>query len=151
MLRCRKLLLNSPYIVCFTADVILFHSIVAFISFSSSYLQFVIIFTSICFGLLLVHLYTFARFCSYIQQVASDSTKLATCFSQHVHFHRKRKLHFVVKHGVHYNSSPCPASAVVHKLTENMAVGIRCADRATPSIRKSWHQLRRNAAAAWSV
>jgi hypothetical protein len=31
------------------------------------------------------------------------------------------------------------------------AVEIRCADHATPSIRKSWHQLRRQAAVARSV
>jgi hypothetical protein len=30
-------------------------------------------------------------------------------------------------------------------------VGIRCADHATPYIRKSWHQLRRQAAVALSV
>jgi hypothetical protein len=32
-----------------------------------------------------------------------------------------------------------------------MAVGIRCADHATPPIPKSWHQLRRHAAVARSV
>jgi hypothetical protein len=31
------------------------------------------------------------------------------------------------------------------------AVGIRCADHATPSIRKSWHQLRRQSTVALSV
>jgi hypothetical protein len=31
------------------------------------------------------------------------------------------------------------------------AVGIRCADHATPSTRKGWHQLRREAAVARSV
>jgi hypothetical protein len=30
-------------------------------------------------------------------------------------------------------------------------VGIRCADHATPSIRESWHKLRRQAAVARSV
>jgi hypothetical protein len=33
-------------------------------------------------------------------------------------------------------------SYVVQK-AENMAVGIRCADHATLSIRKRWHQFRR--------
>jgi hypothetical protein len=31
------------------------------------------------------------------------------------------------------------------------AVGIRCADHMTPTIRKSWDKLRRHAAIAWSV
>jgi hypothetical protein len=30
-------------------------------------------------------------------------------------------------------------------------VGLRCADHVTPSIRKSWHSLRRQAAVARSV
>jgi hypothetical protein len=34
---------------------------------------------------------------------------------------------------------------------ENTAVGICHADHVVPSIRKSWHELRRQAAAAWSV
>jgi hypothetical protein len=35
--------------------------------------------------------------------------------------------------------------------SENTAVGIRCADHVTPSICKSWHWLRRQAAVALSV
>jgi hypothetical protein len=41
-------------------------------------------------------------------------------------------------------------AAPVYK-AENMAVGIRCADYATPSIRKHWHYLRRQATVARSV
>jgi hypothetical protein len=40
--------------------------------------------------------------------------------------------------------------APVYK-TENTAVGIRHADHVTPSIRKSWQSLRRQAAVARSV
>jgi hypothetical protein len=35
--------------------------------------------------------------------------------------------------------------------TENTAVGIRHADHVAPSVRKSWHSLRRQAAVARSV
>jgi hypothetical protein len=41
-------------------------------------------------------------------------------------------------------------AAPVYK-TENTAVGIRHADHAAPSIRKSWQSLRREAAVARSV
>jgi hypothetical protein len=37
------------------------------------------------------------------------------------------------------------------KKTENTAIGIRQADHVAPSIRRSWHQLRQQAAVAWSV
>jgi hypothetical protein len=35
--------------------------------------------------------------------------------------------------------------------SSDSGLGIRCADRMTPSVRKSWHQLRRQAAATRSV
>jgi hypothetical protein len=41
-------------------------------------------------------------------------------------------------------------AAPVYK-AENMTVGIRCAEHATPSIRKSWRLLRRQAAVSRSV
>jgi hypothetical protein len=41
-------------------------------------------------------------------------------------------------------------AAPVYK-TENTAVGISHADHVAPSIRKSWHSLRRQAAVARSV
>jgi hypothetical protein len=75
-----------------------FHSTAALILFLSSYLHVVSLDISVVwFGLEAVLSYSAALFCSYIHQLASDMTKLATCFSQHVLLHHTRKLHPLVK------------------------------------------------------
>jgi hypothetical protein len=55
-------------------------------------------------------------------------------------------LHAIVSIGI--RSAECETGSRKPRLT---AVGILCADHATPSVRKSWHYLRRHAAVARSV